>query len=208
MRFIAHFCPGRVTKRKRVHLYQSVKSSKGLFTKLIHRGRDGIRSFSCCIFFITLCASPSCGPLHHVSPPGISSKYLQIWQRPASPRDYSTRSQAIVVQDMTDQKYKLLCPFVRMAISYGFAPWSHKEVSPSHAKRLACLNPNLMRSTLGPTNLGPTNVQEPWCLSNAASTTMITMSTTMICSKRAVPSKLNSLKCKFFYFHTNCILEF
>ena len=112
MRFIAHFCPRRVTKRKRVHLYQSVKSSKGLFTKLIHRGRDGIRSFSCCIFFITLCASPSCGPLHHVSPPGISSKYLQIWQRPASPRDYSTRSQAIVVQDMTDQKYKLLHVFL------------------------------------------------------------------------------------------------
>ena len=99
---------------------------------------------------------------------------------------------------MTDQKYKLLCPFVRMAISYGFAPWSHKEVSPSHAKRLACLNPNLMRLSLGPTNamskIGPTNVQEPWCLSNAASTTMITMSTTMICSKRAVPSKLNCLK--------------
>ena len=139
-----------------MHLYQSVKSSKGLLTKLIHRGRDGIRSFSCCIFFITLCDSPSCGPLHHVSPPGISSKYLQIWQRAASPRDYSTRSQAKVVQDMTDQKYKRLCPFVRMAISYGFAPWSHKEVSPSHAKRLACLNPNLMRSTLGPTN----NVQD------------------------------------------------
>ena len=99
-----------------------------------------------------------------------------------------------------------------MAISFGFAPWSHKEVSPSHAKRLACLNPNLMRLSLGPTNamskIGPTNVQEPWCLSNAASTTMITMSATMICSKRAVPSKLNSLKCKLFYFHTNCILEF
>ena len=54
---------------------------------------------------------------------------------------------------MTDQKYKLLCPFVGMAISYGFAPWSHKEVSPSHAKRLACLNPNLMRLSLGPTNV-------------------------------------------------------
>ena len=55
--------------------------------------------------------------------------------------------------------------------------------------------------------IGPTNVQEPWCLSNAASTTMITMSTTMICSKRAVPSKLNCLKWKLVYFHTYYILE-
>ena len=59
----------------------------------------------------------------------------------------------IVLQDMADQKYKLLCPFVRVAISYGFVPWSQIEVSPSHAKRLACLNPNLMRSTLGPNNV-------------------------------------------------------
>ena len=64
------------------------------------------------------------------------------------------------------------CPFVRLTIFYGFAR-SHKEVSPSHAKRLAWLNLKIMRLSTGSHRCPPHHGVPP-------------LSTTMIRAKHAI----------------------
>ena len=64
------------------------------------------------------------------------------------------------------------CPFVRLTIFYGFAR-SHKEVSPSHAKRLAWLNLKIMRLSTGSHQCPPHHGVSP-------------VSTTMIRAKHAI----------------------
>ena len=64
------------------------------------------------------------------------------------------------------------CPFVRLTTFYGFAR-SHKEVSPSHAKRLAWLNLKIMRLSTGSHRCPPHHGVPP-------------LSTTMIRAKHAI----------------------